>query len=102
MIFKFTDMASLGQAIAGIFTSNGKGLSDAQTASDFKNNVFFLIVSTLACTPVIPALSALAKKNGTAEKVWRAVGAVIPAVLIVLSSLALAGDSYNPFMYFRF
>lgn len=102
MIFKFTDMASLGQAIAGIFTSNGNGFSDAQTAADFKNNVFFLIVSALACTPVIPAITKLAARNPITEKALRVTATVIPAVLIALSSLALAGDSYNPFMYFRF
>ncbi len=102
MIFKFTDLASLGEAFVGIFNSNGKGFGDIQTSLTFKNNVFFIIFSCLACAPVIPALSRLARKNEICEKIWVAAGAIAPAILIVLSSLALAGDSYNPFLYLRF
>ena len=102
MIFKFTDLASLGEAFIGIFNSNGKGFGDIQTASIFKNNIFFIIISCLACTPVIPTLSALAKKNPLSEKIWAIAGAITPAILVILSSFALAGDSYNPFLYLRF
>ena len=102
MIFKFTDLASLGAAIAGIFTSNGSGFSDVQTAMTLKNNVFFLIVASLACTPIIPTLARLSEKSVVTARLKTAVGAVIPALLLILSSFALAGDSYNPFMYFQF
>ena len=102
MIFKFTDLASLGEAFIGIFNSNGKGFGDIQTAMTFKNNVFFIIVSCLACTPIIPALSRLVKKIQLGERIWEAAGAIAPAILVVLSSFALAGDSYNPFLYLRF
>lgn len=102
MIFKFTDMASLGEAIAGIFNSNGQSFGDVQTAMTFKNNIFFITVSVIACTPVIPAISALLDKIELTKKAKACIGAVVPVVLLVLSSFALAGDSYNPFMYFQF
>lgn len=102
MLFKFTDLASFGQAFIGIFTSNGQGYSDVQTAMTFKNNVFFIAISILACTPVIPVLSALLDKTKLTSRIKSCVGVVIPVILLVLSAFALAGDSYNPFLYFQF
>ncbi len=102
MLFKFNDLSALGQAIASIFTSNGKGFSDIATSLTFKNNIFFLIFTIIACTPIIPAITRLCEKNKTLYKVHTVVGAVIPVILIIISALALAGDSYNPFLYFQF
>lgn len=102
IIFKFTDMSSLWSVISGIFTSNGKGFSDPMTASVFKNNLFFIIASLLACLPIIPVLNKLLDKNKYSAAVRDCIGAIIPIVLIVFSAFALAGDSYNPFLYFQF
>ncbi len=102
MLFKFNDLGALGQAVANIFTSNGKGFSDAATALTFKNNLFFLIAALIACTPIIPALSSLCKRGKVTERIYTAIGTVMPVLLIIISALALAGDSYNPFLYFQF
>ena len=102
MLFKFTDLASFGEAFIGIFNSNGKGFGDVQTAMTFKNNIFFIIVSVLACTPVIPAISKLLDKTEFTAKAKAIISAAVPVILLVLSSFALAGDSYNPFLYFQF
>ena len=105
MLFKFTDLSVFGQSFIGIFNVVGwftKGFSDVQTDMTFKNNVFFIIVSVLACTPIVPAVSTLLDKTKFTKAVKTAVGVVIPVALLVLSAFALAGDSYNPFLYFQF
>ncbi len=102
LLFKFSDLSALGQAVANVFVSNGKGFSDTHTALTFKNNVFFIAASMLACTPVIPALRNLCEKNKILFRVWTVGSVAAPAVLIIISALALAGDSYNPFLYFQF
>ena len=102
MLFKFTDLASFGQAFMGIFNSNGVSFGDVQTSMTFKNNIFFIIVSVLSCTPIIHAISSLLDKTEITKKAKTCIGTVIPVILLVLSSFALAGDSYNPFMYFQF
>lgn len=102
IIFKFTDMSSLWSVISGIFTSNGKGFSDPMTASIFKNNLFFIAASLLACLPIIPTINRLLGKNRYSAALRDCVGALIPVLLIVASAFALAGDSYNPFLYFQF
>ena len=67
-------------------------------------NCFFLAVCILACFPIVPLLSKLCS-NKRAPLIYypaNAVAAIAPAVLVILSALALIGDSYNPFLYFRF
>ena len=102
MLFKFTDLACFGEAFIGIFNSNGQGFGDVQTATLFKNNAFFILLSCIACTPVIPTVKTLLNKNKLTATLQTAIGTVIPVILVILSALALAGDSYNPFMYFQF
>ena len=102
MLFKFNDLGALGQAVANIFVSNGNGFSDAATDLIFKNNVFFIVATLVACTPVIPAIRALCQKNETTKKVYTVIGTAMPVILIIISAFALAGDSYNPFLYFQF
>ena len=102
MLFKFNDLSALGQAVANIFVSNGKGFSDTATDLLFKNNILFLAAAILACTPIIPALRALCKKTRVSEKIYIVISTVTPVILIVASAIALAGDSYNPFLYFQF
>ena len=105
MLFKFTDLASFGQALLGIvnvvkwFTS---GFGDAVTESLFKNNIFFLCIATLACTPIVPTISKLLDKTATTRAIKAALGVVIPTALLIVSAFALAGASYNPFLYFQF
>lgn len=102
MLFKFEDLSALGQAIANIFVSNGNGFSDMQTNLTFKNNVFFIIVAIISCTPIIPTLAGLCSKHKITKRVWTVAESIAPAVLILISAFALAGDSYNPFLYFQF
>lgn len=102
MLFKFTSLSDFGYAVAGIFCGNGNTFSNMQVKSQFVGNIFFLIVCVLACTPIVPWVSKLLDKNSGARRVKLVISALAPAVLIILSLLALAGDSYNPFIYFQF
>ena len=39
----------------------------------------------------------------TSRKIWNVVlYALVPVVLLLLSTANLVGDSYNPFLYFQF
>ena len=76
-----------------------------------KNNIFLLLVACVACTPLTAKLwqrwKAAVQGDGAfagnrllrgAAAVWE----VIHPVLLLLAAMALAGDSYNPFLYFQF
>ena len=102
MLFRFTRLSDFGRAFVGIFGGNGNTFMNMQAQSQFVGNIFFLIVCVLACTPIVPAISRLLEKNPLTKKVGLVISAAAPVILIVLSLLALAGDSYNPFIYFQF
>lgn len=115
MLFYYTDLSKLGMALRSMFMMNGNTFSDMTSRTQLVGNVFFLVVACVACTPIVPSLGRLFEstrekitenKAGAFAKVviftYDAVCAVIPVVLIAVSAMALAGDSYNPFLYFQF
>ncbi len=102
LLFRFTSLSDFGHAVAGIFCGNGNPFSGMVASNMFSSNVFFLAVAILACTPIVPAVNKLMSKNRISKNVSLIIGAAAPVILIVLSLLALAGDSYNPFIYFQF
>ncbi len=106
ILFKFTDFHLMAIAVKGLFGLNGNGFTSVDVSLAFRNNVFFLIFCAVASTPIGVGLRNLLKNlslrgrglfwlNGVVE-------IAIPVVLLLLSAAALAGDSYNPFLYFRF
>jgi alginate O-acetyltransferase complex protein AlgI len=42
------------------------------------------------------------KSNIAYMRVYNVLNAVLPMALLALSTLSLIGDSYNPFIYYRF
>ena len=106
ILFKFTDLSSLGTALKGLIGLNGNKFTSLGVRLVFKNNWFFLLVSLLAVTPFwrsVRRIVANLSKKGTAffwiNGIW---DVVQPVLLLVLAAMALAGDSYNPFLYFQF
>lgn len=111
MLFYYTDLSELVTAFKGLFSLNGNAVTNLSVQTTFANNVIFLAVSILACTPLVPAIGRafekLRRPNATGFTracvvVYDCVTAVIPVGLIFLSLLCLVGDSYNPFLYFQF
>ena len=100
MLFKFEDFASLGQAFVNLFLRNG--FTNAATTLILKNNFIFIIFAAISCTPIVPLLVRLVNKNRFSASVGKLVGAMIPALLVIISAICLAGNSYNPFLYFQF
>ena len=100
MIFKFEDLSLLGVALKNLF--NFANFTNLEVNTLFINNIFFLTVCCIACTPIIPAISKKLCVSQTGTRVNAVISAVTPALLIVLSGFMLAGDSYNPFLYFQF
>lgn len=106
IIFKFTDMSQLGIVLKGLFGLNGNGFTSANVALTFKNNIFFLIFSVIAVTSFGKTLRLimknLSRRGGVCfwiNGVWEVVH---PVLLLILSAMALVGNSYNPFLYFQF
>ena len=103
LLFRFDNLSLLWDTIKGIVCANGNAFFDLSAQTTLSGNCIFLAISILACFPIVPALAKLRDAKSTpVNVVANAVAAVIPAILVILSALALIGDSYNPFLYFRF
>ena len=112
MLFYYTDLTELVTAFKGLLTLNGNPVTGVAVKTAFANNVIFLAVAVLACTPLIPAIGRgfeRLRERESASGASRAlvaaydlVTAVIPVGLVFISLLCLVGDSYNPFLYFQF
>ena len=103
LLFRFDNLSLLWDTIKGIVCANGNAFFDLSAQTTLSGNCFFLAISILACFPIVPALAKLRDAKSTpVNVVANAVAAAIPAILVILSALALIGDSYNPFLYFRF
>ena len=107
VIFRFTDIR-LGWAVArSLFGANGNALTGFAAETALKSNMFLLAASCFACLPVMHRLKERLEKYGRKHKAFGVMlnlllYSVIPVVLLLLSTAALVGDSYNPFIYFQF
>ncbi len=109
LLFRFDDMGLMGQALKCLF-GFGNGFDGDNAHYTLLNYLFILTVAVVACSPIVPfcakKLTAAAESegglSGLARAVTNTVAVAAPVVLLVLSVLALVGDSYNPFLYFRF
>ena len=106
ILFRFTDLSAVGTVVRGLFAANGNAWTDGTTELLLKNNCFFLLFAVIAVLPLGKKLRDLALKKGSGNPYLGAVVNVVevatPVVLLVLSLMALVGDSYNPFLYFQF
>ena len=82
------------------------GFTGITVSLTFKNNIFFLIYAVIACTPVFLLLEdridgLLSARR--ASKMPLYIGkTAIAIILLVMSMLAMAGNTYQPFLYNQF
>ena len=106
IIFKFTDLSYIGVVIKGMFCANGNAFVSYETGTTFLNNIFFILVCIIAATPIVKLLGKLlysiGKRNKAVMVIKSVLDVAIPVILLGLSTMALVGNSFNPFLYFQF
>ena len=106
VLFKFEDIHAIGLVFKGMLGLNGNGLTNLQVGLAFKNNIFFLIFAIIASTPLLRNLYLAAGRFFQRRKMVPypiyVYNVISPIVLLVLATIALVGNSYNPFLYFQF
>ena len=107
ILFRNSNM-QLGLAVfRGLFGLNGNPFTNFAATTLVKNNLYILIFSCIASTPALRficnKLGGLLEKSRGGKAVWTVLSCVLlPVVLLVLSTMGLVGNSYNPFIYFQF
>lgn len=106
IIFKFTDLSYLGHMLKGMFGLNHNGFVNLEVVMTFKNNIFFIIVAVIACTPLAKELYKWMCRKCKTVVIFKYLRRIIeiagPVLLLLVATMALVGNSYNPFLYFQF
>ena len=106
VLFRFEDLSQLGIALGGMFGLNRNAFTDLATGLAFKNNLFFLLFCCIAVTPIGKYLADwlrhLSRGSLWGMRLYGVWDVLSPMLLVFLSAMALAGNSYNPFLYFQF
>ena len=100
-IFYFTDLGRLGQFMAVLF--GGGAPVESSLRLVFFNNLFWLVGAAVFCMPVVPLFQRLLKRAPFPARAAAGWGQILLNLgMLAVSTLLLVGQSYNPFLYFRF
>ncbi len=105
ILFRFSDFRYIPVVIKGLFGLNGNAFIDFETKTLLIGNIIFIIVALFSVTPIIKRLSTAcqnSEKGSFPSVLYKILSVVLPLCILFLSTLALVGDSYNPFLYFQF
>ncbi|MDR1954155.1 MAG: MBOAT family protein [Clostridiales Family XIII bacterium] len=104
--FYFTDMGEMVAFLGRLFGVGAAGFIDMGLRLEVTNNVFFIFVALLACFPVVRVLkqhcARFARRSAKAEHVIFLLRCAVTGALLLAGTVLLVGNSYNPFIYFRF
>ncbi len=103
-IFVFDDMGKLGEYLTFLFGIAKNPIFGTEILYYLMNYGVLLIVAVLLSAPIYPWLQKKIEQIQTKRKkdVIKAICAVCYIALFLLTTAYLVGDTYNPFLYFRF
>jgi len=111
MIFYYTDLGAVGQHLAAMFGADVRGgsiaaaaLTDTGTMAVLRKYTWYPLFAFVLSLPVWSAAQKyLLRGRNTAERSHGSVAASIGCMaLLAVCVIFLVGQSYNPFIYFRF
>lgn len=105
--FYHTDLKQAFRFLGVMLGINAAAWSSAELSIHFANNVVFFAIGLIACTPFVRRIYGGLKKH--VKKSYKVMyvldGVLKPLVniaIFVISIIFLVGQTYNPFLYFRF
>ncbi len=106
VLFYFSDTKRLFSYLGALFGSASRPFFGADVRIDLVNNVFWLVLALLLCTPIYryiaSALSYFEYETDKGRIAVPVVRCVFTAAVLALSTIFLVGNSFNPFLYFNF
>jgi len=103
-LFYYENLAEGLYHIGAMFGISGSGLIDAATVYTLKNNAVMMLISALCCLPWVKWLKTREGLIDTAfgKTTLLLLRPAFACLLPLCSMLFLVGQSFNPFLYFRF
>ena len=107
ILFRNSDLRLAAAVFKGLWGFNGNMLTSFSAKILLKNNMYILLFSALASTPLIPRIGELLGSLISGSRFGKRVRdfvsyALVPISLLLVSTMGLVGNSYNPFIYFQF
>lgn len=105
VFFKFETLSDALNYI-GVMFGSGASSGSVQTVIEITNNIFWIILTLLFCTPVMKYIermhNGLTHTNAFVSVISNTVRMIIMFAILLISTSHLAGNSFNPFLYFQF
>lgn len=108
ILFKYENLADGFTLFKGLFGLNGNVFLTGETRTVLLNYLFFILLAVIAVTPLAKTLMERFEKAAETAPTMALVRIdgvariLLPILLLLLSTMALVGNSYNPFLYFQF
>lgn len=105
-LFYFEDFSQLGVCLGAMFGAGDIALCDDITISLLKGSCFVIAAAVIFSCPLYRIIwektDRLADRSGAAYYSARFVQAAVLLGILIVSSILLVNQSYNPFLYFRY
>lgn len=103
VFFYFLDISQGLKFISILFGFGGNKLYDIKFEVEFFNNIIFLIIAAISCTPMFKITgNKLVELLKLKNKPIYLLQAIFNGVMLIITTIMLLGQTYNPFLYFRF
>ena len=103
VIFYYTDFPAMTEHLKALIGLGGGGLADPKLLGVLKKYTVLPLIMAVCCLPLQAWLKRLFSPSGKGvSTLGEILGAVALTAIFLLSILFLMGQTYNPFIYFRF
>ena len=106
LLFRYSDINQLFDVISIYLGIRNNGFIVSTVNINIQNNIFLLIVCVLACTPLFLVIDKKLKEKSEQGTVsvglLHSIKILICIALLGLSLIAMAGNSFTPFLYNQF
>lgn len=102
VIFNNTDLNNILITVKGMFGLSNLSFANVDTYYYLNNYLVILIIAFIASGPWVKSLINKLSKNKTCEKAFAVMEPVFYIILLIVTTAFIIGESFNPFLYFRF
>lgn len=106
ILFRFENVSDVFTVVRGMFGYYGNAFTSFETTTFVKSNMFVLLFCIIISTPIVKKIGEMFRytymNKKTVNVIYSIGRIIIPIALLLISTAALVGDSYNPFLYFQF
>jgi alginate O-acetyltransferase complex protein AlgI len=107
VFFYHTSISKAFQFVSIMFGINASSWSSPEVRIFLNSYMIFIVIALIGCTPVIKTIfgrikGSMQKKQIGSYSVDQLIKSTVNIAILIVSIIMLVGQSYNPFLYFKF